>query len=62
MSQLLTKLHFIKNELEKDTNYQNWISYQIAQRGYYTDVGESRWLKKNRPDILKIMKSLKWGE
>jgi len=62
MSQLLTKLNSIKDELEGDTNYQNWKAQQIAQKGWYTSTGENKWLKKNRPDILKAKKSLKWGE
>ena len=62
MSQLLTKLNFIKDELEEDTSYQNWKAQQIAQKGWYTSIGENKWLKKNRPDILKAKKSLKWSK
>jgi len=41
MTQLLTKLNFIKDELEGDTNYQNWKAQQIAQKGWYTSTGEN---------------------
>jgi len=59
---LIKKLTYIKREEENDAQYQAWKAKQIAEKGYITDVGESRWLNKNRPDIKKVIKSLKWSD